>query len=249
MLKLKTIISCIGLSAAIIAMPAAAEKTYTVATDATFAPFESLSKNREIVGFDADIIKAIAAKQGFKVKMNNTPWEGLFVSLNNGERDIVIAAVTITPERQKSMDFSAPYFDAKQLIVVKENSPIKQFSDLKGKKVGVQNGTTGDTVVQKQFGKTNPDIRRYENITLALSELSNSGVSAVVADNAVVRNYLVNNPKQKFRLIDDTSFEVEHYGIAVRKGNTQLLNEINAGLAGIKADGSYQKIQNKYFGK
>ncbi|WP_282099179.1 transporter substrate-binding domain-containing protein [Deefgea sp. CFH1-16] len=99
------------------------------------------------------------------------------------------------------------------------------------------------------MAKTNPNIRRYENITLALSELSNSGVSAVVADNAVVRNYLVNNPKQKFRLIDDTSFEVEHYGIAVRKGNTKLLNEINAGLAGIKADGTYQKIQNKYFGK
>ncbi|MGL6041232.1 MAG: transporter substrate-binding domain-containing protein, partial [Deefgea sp.] len=167
---------------------------------------------------------------------------------NNGERDIVIAAVTITPERQKSMDFSAPYFDAKQLIVVKEGSPVKKLSDLKGKKVGVQNGTTGDTVVQKQFGKTSPDIRRYENITLALAELSNSGVSAVVADNAVVKNYLINNPAQKFRLIDDNSFAVEQYGIAVRKGNKKLLDDINAGLAGIKMDGTYQKIHTQYFG-
>lgn len=249
MFKAKTLALSIGLTLGLIATPALAEKTYTAVTDATFAPFESLNKNREVVGFDADILNAIAAKQGFKVKLHNTPWEGLFASLNNGERDIVIAAVTITPERKSSMDFSAPYFEAKQLIVVKEGSPIKQFSDLKGKKVGVQNGTTGDTVVQKQFGKTSPDIRRFENITLALSELSNSGVTAVVADNAVVKNYLVNNPGQKFRLIDDKSFEVEHYGIAVRKGNKALLEQINAGLAGIKADGSYQKIQQKYFGQ
>ncbi|MGL4997066.1 MAG: basic amino acid ABC transporter substrate-binding protein [Deefgea sp.] len=244
MLKKLAITLAIGL----ISGTAMAEKTYTAATDATFAPFESLNKNREIVGFDADIIHAIAKKQGFKIKLHNTPWEGLFASLNNGERDIVIAAVTITPERQKSMDFSAPYFDAKQLIVVKEGSPVKKLSDLKGKKVGVQNGTTGDTVVQKQFGKTSPDIRRYENITLALAELSNSGVSAVVADNAVVKNYLINNPAQKFRLIDDNSFAVEQYGIAVRKGNKKLLDDINAGLAGIKADGTYQKIHTQYFG-
>ncbi len=249
MLEAKNLVLSIGLMLGLTAAPVMAEKTYTAATDATFAPFESLNKQREIVGFDADIIHAIAAKQGFKIKFHNTPWEGLFASLSNGERDIVIAAVTITPERKKNMDFSAPYFDAKQLIVVKQDSSIQQLSDLKGKKVGVQNGTTGDTVAQKQFGKTSADIRRFENTTLALSELSNSGVTAVVADNAVVKNYLVNNPGQKFRLIDDKSFEAEHYGIAVRKGNKALLNEINAGLAGIKADGSYQKIQQKYFGQ
>ncbi len=237
------------LAIGLISSTAMAEKTYTAATDATFAPFESLNKKLEIVGFDADIISAIAAKQGIKIKLHNTPWEGLFASLNNGERDIVIAAVTITPERQKSMDFSAPYFDAKQLIVVKEGSPVKRLIDLKSKKVGVQNGTTGDTVAQKQFGKTNPDIRRYENITLALSELANGGVSAVVADNAVVKNYLINNPGQKFRLVDDSSFAVEQYGIAVRKGNKKLLDDLNAGLAGIKMDGTYQKIHAKYFGK
>ena len=249
MFKAKTLVLSLGLTLGLIATPALAEKTYTAATDATFAPFESLNKSREVVGFDADIIHAIAAKQGFKVKLHNTPWEGLFASLNNGERDIVIAAVTITPERKNSMDFSAPYFEAKQLIVVKEGSPIKQLSDLKGKKVGVQNGTTGDTVMQKQLGKTSPDIRRFENITLALSELADGGVTAVVADNAVVKNYLVNNPGKKFRLIDDKNFEAEHYGIAVRKGNKALLDNINAGLAAIKADGSYQKIQQKYFGQ
>jgi polar amino acid transport system substrate-binding protein len=233
----------------LIAAPAFAERTLAVGTDATFAPFEILNKKQEVEGFDADLIHAVAAKAGLPIKVINTPWEGLFAGLNNGERDIVIAAVTITPERQKSMDFTAPYFEAKQLIVVSAKSPVTKLADLKTKKMAVQNGTTGDIVAQKHFGKGNTNIRRFETIVLALQELKAGGVDAVIGDNSVVKNYLINNPNSGFKLIDDTSFDKEFYGIAVKKGNAALLAKLNKGLADVKADGSYQKIYSKYFGK
>ncbi|XZG71190.1 basic amino acid ABC transporter substrate-binding protein [Chitinibacteraceae bacterium HSL-7] len=226
-----------------------AERTLSVGTEATFAPFESLNEKQEVVGFDADLMHAIAAKGGFKIKMVNTPWEGLFVGLDNGDRDIVAAAVTITPERKKTVDFSEPYFEAKQLIVVAHNSKVAKLGDLKGRKIAVQTGTTGDIVSQKHFGKTSPNIKRFESVVLALQELRSGGVDAVVADNAVVKNYLVNNPTAKLKLVDDKSFDKEFYGIAVKKGNKDLLAKINKGLAAIKADGSYDKIYAKYFGK
>ncbi|STQ90728.1 amino acid ABC transporter substrate-binding protein (PAAT family) [Iodobacter fluviatilis] len=238
------------IASSVMVMPAfAAERVLTVGSDATFAPFETLNKKQEVEGFDADLIQAVASKAGIQIKLINTPWEGLFAGLNNGERDIVIAAVTITPERQRSMDFTAPYFEAKQLIVVSAKSPIAKLADLKTKKMAVQNGTTGDIVAQKHFGKGNTNIRRYESIVLALQELKSGGVDAVIGDNSVVKNYLINNPNSGFKLIDDTSFDKEFYGIAVKKGNAALLAKLNKGLADVKADGSYQKIYAKYFGK
>ncbi|MBE9608552.1 basic amino acid ABC transporter substrate-binding protein [Chitinilyticum piscinae] len=228
---------------------ASAAKVYQVGTDAAYAPFESVNEKKEIVGFDMDVLNAVAAKAGIQVKFVNTPWEGIFATLANGERDIVISAVTITPERKQTMDFSDPYFEAKQLIAVGANSKLTKFSELKTKKVGVQTGTTGDEVVQKLLGKTNPNIKRFESTPLALKELLSGGVDAVVADNGVVINFIANNKDSKLKTIDDNSFAKEYYGIAVKKGNKELLDKLNKGLAAIKADGSYDKIHQKYFGK
>jgi polar amino acid transport system substrate-binding protein len=226
-----------------------AAKVYQVATDAAYAPFESLNNKKEVVGFSVDILEAIAKKSGMKIKFINTPWEGIFATLANGDRDIVISSVTITPERKQSMDFSDPYFEAKQLIAVGKNSKVSKFTDLKTLKVGVQTGTTGDEVVQKLQGKTSPNIKRFESTPLAIKELENSGVDAVVADNGVVVNFVANNPNSKLKIIDDATFAKEYYGIAVKKGNKATLEQINKGLAAIKADGTYDKIYNKYFGK
>ncbi|WP_028455266.1 basic amino acid ABC transporter substrate-binding protein [Chitinilyticum litopenaei] len=248
-MRFTTRLCALLLGAGLLGQAQAADKVYTVGTDATFAPFEMLNEKREVVGFDAELMHALAARAGIKIKLVNTPWEGLFAGLNNGERDIVAAAVTITPERKQSMDFSEPYFEAKQLLVVPAGSKVNSLAELKGKKVGVQTGTTGDTVAQKQFGKASPDIRRFENIVLALTELKDGGIAAVVADNGVVKNYLVNNPQHKFRTVEDPGFAKEYYGIAVKKGNKALLEKINKGLAAMRADGSYDKIYQKYFGK
>lgn len=233
------------------AAPAApAVHEYVVGTDAAYAPFEFENDKKEVQGFSIDVLNAIADKAGFKVKFVNTPWEGIFASLGNGDRDILISSITITDERKASMDFSDPYFEATQLIVVgKDAQAVSKFADLKGKKVGVQTGTTGDEVVQKLLGKTSEDIKRFESTPLALKELESGGVQAVVADNGVIVNYLKNNADKGLKSVADTaSFQPEFYGIAVKKGNTEVLAKVNEGLKAIKADGTYDKIYAKYFG-
>ena len=227
---------------------APAAKVYVVGTDAAYAPFESQNEKGEIVGFDVEVVKAAAKKAGIEVKFLNTPWEGIFNSVAQGDRDLLISAITITPERRQTLDFSEPYFDAQQLIAVKNNSRIAKFEHLKLLKVGVQNGTTGDEVVAKLQGKDSPNIKRFESTPLALKELEGGGVDAVVADNGVIVHYVNNNPDSKFKTLSDSSFASEQYGIAVKKGNTELLTLINKGLADIRADGSYDQIYAKYFG-
>ena len=135
----------------------------------------------EIVGFDVEVVQAVAQKAGIEVKFVNTPWEGIFNALAAGDRDMVVSAVTITEERKGTMDFSDPYFDAQQLIAVKDNSKIAKFADLKKLKVGVQTGTTGDEAVTKLLGKTSPDIKRFESTPLARKELEAAASDAVVA--------------------------------------------------------------------
>jgi polar amino acid transport system substrate-binding protein len=227
----------------------AAAKVYVVGTDAAYAPFESQNDKGEIVGFDIDVLQAVANKAGFQIKFVNTPWEGIFNALAQGDRDVVVSAVTITEERKQTLDFSEPYFDAQQLIAVKDNSKIAKFADLKKLKVGVQTGTTGDEAVTKLLGKTNANIKRFESTPLALKELEAGGVDAVVADNGVVVHYVANNPGGKFKTVADKEFAPEQYGIPVKKGNAELLAKVNQGLAGIKADGTYDQIYTKYFGQ
>ena len=227
---------------------AAAARVYVVGTDAAYAPFESQNEKGEIVGFDIDVVSAIAQKAGIEVKFVNTPWEGIFNALGQGDRDLLVSSITITDERRQTMDFSDPYFDANQLIAVKADAKVAHFDDLKPLKVGVQTGTTGDEAVAKLQGKNSANIKRFESTPLALKELEAGGVDAVVADNGVVINYVANNSGSKFKTVSDAAFVPEHYGIAVKKGNAELLAKLNKGLAEIRADGSYERIYTKYLG-
>jgi polar amino acid transport system substrate-binding protein len=226
----------------------AAAKVYVVGTDAAYAPFESQNERGEIVGFDIDVVGAVAKNAGIEVKFVNTPWEGIFNALNQGDRDLLVSAITITDARRQTMDFTKPYFDARQLIAVKADSKVARFDDLKPLKVGVQTGTTGDEAVSKLQGKNSPDIKRFESTPLALKELEAGGVDAVVADNGVVVNYVTNNAGSKFKTVSDPGFVPEQYGIAVKKGNAALLDKLDRGLAGIKAEGTYDRLYTKYFG-
>ena len=229
--------------------PAAAPaKVYAVGTDAAYAPFESQNEKGEIVGFTIEVMSAVAAKAGVEIKFVNTPWEGIFNALAQGDRDMLASSITITAERKQTMDFTDPYFDAVQLIAVKDNSKVAKFGDLKKLKVGVQTGTTGDEAVTKLLGKTSTNIKRFESTPLALKELESGGVDAVVADNGVVIHYVANNPGGKFKTVSDKEFVPEQYGFAVKKGNADLVAKLNTGIAAIKADGTYDAIYKKYFG-
>ena len=180
-----------------------------------------------------------------KIRIVNTPWTGIFAALNNGDVDLVISGVTINEKRRQSYDFSTPYFEARQLIAVPATSTAKGLKDLAGKKIGVVNASTGDDTASREFGKTNPDIRRFENTPTVISELANGGVDAAIGDNGVIA-FRVQEHKS-LKTVDDPSFPKEYFGIVVKQGNKALLDRINKGLAAVVADGSYAKIYRTWF--
>jgi len=233
-------VAIVGLSPAY-----AQDKELVVGSSATYRPFAFENPNKEIVGYDVDMIKAVAQKAGLKIRIVNTPWTGIFAALNNGDVDIVISGVTINDKRKQSYDFSMPYFEARQLIAVPTSSSAKGLKDLAGKKIAVVTGSTGDDTASREFGKTNPDIRRFENTPTIISELANGGVDAAIGDNGVIA-FRVQEHKS-LKTVDDPSFPKEYFGIVVKQGNKALLDKINAGLAGVKADGTYAQIYKKWF--
>lgn len=225
-----------------------ADKAYVVGTNAAFAPFEWVDDKGEVQGFDMDITKAIAEAVGIQVEFKNTAWDSIFVGLNNGESDLLASGVTITEQRKQSFDFTESYFVAEQFIVVPEGTSVKTLQDLKDKEIGVLITSTGDIVVSEAFGQDSKQIHRYDTVPLALMDLVNGEVDAVVADNAVVLHFLKNNPNYKLELIEDETMETEEYGLVVKKGDQELLDKLNQGLQIIKENGTYDTIYESYFG-
>ncbi|MBO8164309.1 MAG: basic amino acid ABC transporter substrate-binding protein [Brevibacillus sp.] len=224
----------------------AAEKTYVVGTDAIYPPFEKMEADK-ITGFDIDVIHAVAEAAGMKIEIKHTGWDPLFNGIDNGTVDLGISAITITDDRKKKYDFTEPYFEANQLIMVAEDSPVTKLDDLKGMTIGVQGGTTGAIAVKKAFGDTYEGLREYEDTPSAVDDFFNGRVQAVVADNGVLSLYTKKTTGKKFKLVKDDSFEKEYYGIMVKKGNTELLEKLNAGLKTIKDNGTLDNIYKQYF--
>lgn len=220
--------------------------TVVVGMNAEYPPFESVDESGNIVGFDAEIIAAIADDQGFELELVNTRWDGIFTALASGEFDAVISAATITEERLETVDFSEPYFNAGQRIAVRaaDAESITTLADLAGLKVGVQLGTTGDILVSEEAGI---EVVRYDEITQAFQALANGDVDAVVNDGPTSAEIIKSNPEFEIVLVGEPLSD-EFYGIAVRKDAPEVLEAINAGLEAIRADGTYDAIYEKYFG-
>lgn len=231
--------------------PAAASgKVYRVAMNAEFAPFESMNEKNEVQGFDVDLMNAMAEVGHFKVEYKHQPWESLFAALKNGDVDMLASAVTINDERKQTMAFTDPYFEITQVILVPKGKEIKSADDLKNAtKVGVVTGNTGDFAASKILGNNSPKIARFENLPLLIKDLESGGLDAVVSDSAVVGNYIKNNSDKGFSMVAVPDFEVENYGIAVRKGDTATLNMLNEALKQVRANGEYDKIHDTYFTK
>ncbi|WP_437615926.1 basic amino acid ABC transporter substrate-binding protein [Erwinia sp. V71] len=239
----------LALISSLLAMLASAAhaETYVVGSGGTYRPFEFENSQKQLEGFDIDIIKAIAKAENFDVKLVNTPWEGIFATLGTGDRDIIISGITITDKRKAMVDFSAPYFPAEQSIVVPANSSVDSLAALKAINVGVVNSSTGDIVVSDVLGKTSTAIKRFDNTPLMLQELYEDGIGAAVGDVGVVKYYIKTHPEKQFKLVSDAKFQRQYFGIAVAKGNDALRNKINAGLKKIIADGTYAKIYSTWF--
>ncbi len=223
------------------------EKTYVVGTDAAYAPMEYMDGN-DIVGFDIDLIKAAAKAAGIKIDIKHTGWDPLFAGLDNGSIDLGISSITITDERKKIYDFTNPYFDSNQLIMVREDSTVEKLLDLEGKNIGVQVATTGNFVVADAFGETYAGIKAYDDAPSAVDDLMLGRLDAVVIDKPVLENILKVVAKEGYRLIQDPDFEIEQYGIiALKNRDDGVIEKMNEGLAAIKADGTLDQIFNKYF--
>ena len=220
-------------------------RTLVVGSSATYPPFAYETPTKQIVGFDVDIITAVAKKSGLAVRLVNTPFTGVFASLNNGDIDIIISGVTINDRRRQSYDFTAPYFEARQLMAVPAASTVKTLQDLAGKKVAVVTGSTADDVASRAFGKTSANIRRFDTTPLIIAELVAYGVDAAIGDNGVIA-YRVQQQKA-LKTVSDPGFPKEYFGIVVKQGNAALRDSLNAGLAAIIADGTYARIYRTWF--
>lgn len=226
--------------------PVVEDVVYVVGTDAAYPPFEK-QEGGEIVGFDIDIIKAVAEAGGFNIEIKHTGWDPLFNGIDQEKVDLGISCITITEDRKLLYDFSNPYFEATQLIMVPVDSEVSCLADLEGLKIGVQSATTGDLAIQEAFGKTYEGLKGYDDMPSSIDDLLLGRVDAVVGDNAVLQEYLKTVGGDNYKLINDSSFEKEEYGIMVLKGNDELLEKINTGLQAIKDNGKYDEIFGNYF--
>ncbi|WP_077306816.1 basic amino acid ABC transporter substrate-binding protein [Terribacillus halophilus] len=222
------------------------EETLTFGTEATFAPFESM-KGDEVVGFDADLLDAIMKEAGLNYEFDNTGWDPMLVGVKDESLAGGAAGITITDERKETYDFSAPYFEAMQTIATTEGTDIQSAEDIKGMKIGVQNGTTGDIAAQQIVGDNSTDISKYESSAATMMALQNGDVEVVITDNGVAQHYVKNNPDANITLIDDKdSFEQEYYGILLPKGSEHK-EAIDEAIQTIMENGTYEEIYQEWF--
>jgi polar amino acid transport system substrate-binding protein len=229
----------------IIILPGCGQETLKIyiATDATWPPFEYVDEQTmDIVGFDIDLIKAIADEAGLDIEIINVGWDPLLAGMAQCQYDAAISAMTITDERKEVMLFSNPYFEAGQLVTVQfGNTDIASKEDLGGKTVGAQIGTTGSFEVEKIAGAT---LKTYDDIGLAMQDLMNGQIDAVIADNPLAMGYANANP-DKLKTVGAV-FTSEYYGIAVCKTKPEILERINEGLAKVKAEGVIDELILKW---
>ena len=218
----------------------AKEKIY-VGTNAEFPPFEYL-ENGEIKGFDMELVNEIGKILDADIKIVDMAFDGLLPALQMKKVDLVIAGMTANEERMKTVSFTQPYYTASQVIIVKEgNDSIKSFNDLKGKKVGVMLGFTGDMVVSEIEGVK---IERFNAAYAGIMALQAGKVEAVVLDSEPAKNYVAQN---KGLVLADADAEQEEYAIAVRKNDKAILEKVEKALKEIKENGTYDKLLQKYF--
>ena len=224
-----------------LSVSAMAKDKIFVGTNAEFPPFEYLDKG-EVTGFDIELVNEIGKVMDADVKVVDMSFDGLLPALQMKKVDLVIAGMTATEERKKTVSFTQPYYTASQVIIVKEgNNSIKSFDDLKGKKVAVMLGFTGDTIVSEIEGV---NVERFNAAYAGIMALQADKVEAVVLDSEPAKNYVKQNPGLVLAKADA---EQEEYAIALRKNDKALLEKVEKALAEVKANGTYDALIKKYF--
>ena len=224
----------------------AAEKI-SVACNPTWPPMELLDDNKQIVGFDVDMVHAICKEVGMEAEFRNVAWDGIFAGVAAGSYDLVASGVTITPERQKAFLFTEPYYNVSQIVVMQNGQSASGFEDLKGKKVGGQIGTTGVFVAQKCG--VDFTLREYDDVGLAMQDLTNGRIDAVICDSPVALYYA--NKKEGFSDVLTVAFRTEaneSLGFVAQKGREELIAKLNKGLQIIREKGIEAELMKKWLG-
>ena len=219
-----------------------------MSTNAEFPPYEMVTNDGGFEGIDVEVAGLIAEKMGLELVVDDMGFTAALEAVQNGKSDIAMAGITVNEERKANMDFSDSYATGIQVVIIKEDSPaVQSLDDLaSGVLIGTQEGTTGyiycsDTVENGGYGEEH--VMAYETGAVAIQALLAGKVDCVVIDNQPAQEYVKANPGLE---ILDTEFAVEDYAIAVKKGNSQLLDEVNKALSELIADGSVQKVVDKY---
>lgn len=218
----------------------------TMSTNATFEPFE-YKDGGNIAGIDIEISQKIAKKLGVTLKINDVDFDALIAELKSNKSNFVAAGMTADEDRKKNVDFSSPYFKAAQAIIVPKSSSIKKPSDLSGKVVGVQQGTTGDKYCTNEDKKSNVNVKtvkRYNKGVDAITDLMNGKIDAVVIDDFPAQKFVSKNADKIMKLSD--ALTVEEYAIAVKKGDTEMLKTVNDVLSEMKSNGEMDKLIQKF---
>ncbi len=239
---------CALLLPAMLCSSAMAAEKLIVATNPEWPPMEFLDDNKNIIGYDVDMFKAVAAEAGMEAEFKMTAWDGIFAGIAAGNYDVIASAVTITPERQRAFAFTVPYYDVQQIVVLRKGDSASGFADLKGKVLGGQIGTTGIFVAQKSG--VDMTIREYDNVGLAMQDLLNSRIDAVVCDSPVALYYA--NQKEGFSDQLTVAFRTEateSFGFVVSKDRKDLVERLNKGIEAVRAKGIEAKLIHKWLGE
>ena len=219
----------------------AAGGVLVMATNAEFPPYE-YHDGGEIVGIDAEIAKAIADELGMELEIEDIAFDSIIPEITSGKADMGLAGMTVTEDRKQSVDFTDTYAKASQKIIVKEDSAIASPDDLTGVIVGVQQGTTGDIYVS-DLEADGTTVERYNKGFEAVQALSQGKIDAVVIDGEPAKTFV--SETEGLKILDE-AFTVEEYAIAVKKGNTELLDKVNGALETLKDNGTLDEIVAKY---
>lgn len=230
------------------ASSASGDKELIVGIDDKFAPMGFRDEKNEIVGFDIDYARAAVEKMGYKIKFQPIDWKTKESELSSGRIDLIWNGYTITDERKEKVLFTKPYLKNSQVVAVMADSDIKGINDLAGKNVGLQAlSSAADALASNEIKSQISNISEFSDNVLALSDLKNGRLDAVVIDEVVLKYYMAKE-EGTYTLLEE-SLAPEEYGIGVKKGREDLLNELQKALDEINADGTAAKISEKWFGE
>ncbi|OOB79946.1 MAG: hypothetical protein BEN18_02135 [Epulopiscium sp. Nuni2H_MBin001] len=235
-------LAMVGCGASDVADEATMQEVLIMGTNAAFPPFEYY-EGSEIVGFDVDLAQLIADELGMELRVEDMEFKTLIGAVSNGMVDMVVAGMTVLDDRLAFVNFSDGYFESKQMVIVRADAvDIESVDDLEGKRIGVQINTTGDQFARAYLDDV--DIIQFNKAALAVADLKNGTVEAVIVDEQPAINFVAG--QDDLRLLE-TPFVEEEYAIAINKENIELLEAVNGALASIKANGQYDEIYSKYF--